>query len=88
MKAVYLHIMYWAGIGAEHHYGDLRRDGEPTKELKHALTASEAARLNRRDKDGEHWEKGEEVRQFSSRNRVIKEAIKRYSPSYSYTYRS
>ena len=76
MKAVYLHIMYW-DIG-EHFYGNLRRDGEPTKELKHPLTATEAARLNRRDKDGPRWEKGEEACQFFSKDHVKKGAIKRY----------
>jgi len=76
MKVVYLHIMFW-DMG-EHYYGDLHRLGEPIKELKHPLTASEADRMNRRNRDGEHWEKGEEVRQFFSRDRVIKEAIKRY----------
>ena len=71
-KVVYLHITSWGG---EHFYGNLRRDGE-TKELKHTLTASEADRLNRHDR--EHWEKGEEVNKFFFKNRVIRKAIKQY----------
>jgi hypothetical protein len=79
---VYLNITnYLMCPGAEHWYGTLVGDRGPglyskEVELKHKLTESGAARMNRRE--GGDWEAGEETNRFFREEQVREEALLRY----------
>jgi hypothetical protein len=79
-KVVYCKISTWAGqvIGAEHYYVDFEQRYGETVNLYHKITASEAARLNRRREESVKWEAGEDIGYFFSRERAVREAILSY----------
>ena len=81
---VYCKPMTWVGTSvswAEHYYGDLIC-GKKRKELTHALTASGAARMTRREGDGTTWVVGEKTNRFSDKEHVKQEAIRQYKTAF------
>ncbi len=86
---VWLKITSWRGIsfGAIHYYGELQIDVEYPEngsfELRRTLTASQAARMNKMDRElrpgdkyAGRWRAGETTDGFDTREDVIKQARK------------
>jgi len=90
-RIVYLDITSWQGmsIGATHYYGKLRGyigKEYKTVELEYTMTARDAARLNKIDRDpgfGDYfWAKGEKSSRFETEEKIEAVAIATYKAHY------